>query len=146
VRPSVTEQLAGTARILRDVIAPAVDGAYPADILAGLVATLDALAAGWAEVPAYLAWDTARTLELLEAVAQALPEGQRGALREVASEEISALDVRALEAHHARARAVLADVVAAGPPPALVHPLAEHARARAARYPLDVAHRMPGQR
>jgi hypothetical protein len=142
----VSEQLSGAARILRDVISPAVDGAYPADILAGLVATLDALAAGWADVPAYLGWDAARTIEILEAAATALPEAQRSALRDVASEDVAALDIRGLEAHHARARAVLAEVVAAGPPPALAHALAGHARERAARYPLHVAQRMPGQR
>jgi hypothetical protein len=142
----MSEQLAGAGRILREVVAPAVSGAYPADILAGLVATLDALAAGWADVPAFMVWDAARTVEMLEAAAPELTEANRSALRDAASDDVSAFDLRALEAHHARVRAVLADVVASGAPPALVRAFGEHARQRAERYPLDVAHRMPGQR
>jgi hypothetical protein len=146
VRPTVSEQLEGTARILREVVAPAVEGAYPADVLAGLIATLDALARGWPDVPAFLAWDAARALELLDGVAPELGDDHRAALRRVASETPDALDVRALEAHHERARALLADVVAAGAPPALASTLAGHARDRAGRYPLQAEQRMPGQR
>jgi hypothetical protein len=146
VRPTVSEQLEGTARILREVVAPAVEGAYPADILAGLIATLDALARGWPDVPAFLAWDAARALELLDGVAPELTEDLREALGRVASEAPDALDVRALEAHHAKARALLADAVAAGAPPGLASALAGHARERAARYPVQAEQRMPGQR
>ena len=147
MRPTVSEQLAGTARILREVVAPAVDGAYPADILGGLAATLDALAGGWADVPSFLAWDAERTIGLLADVATDLDEGHRARLDAVSAEEPDdARDVRGLEAHHARARSLLADVVASGPPEALGAALADHARERAARYPLTAVQRMPGQR
>jgi len=144
VRPDVSEQLAGAARILRDVVAPSVSGAYPADILAGVIATLDAVATGWADVPAFLAWDAAATLALLDAVGDDLAE-EHGAARLALAAERPGPDVRAVAAHHTRVRALLADVVTAGPPPALVAPLAAHARERAARYPLDAAQRMPGE-
>ncbi len=146
MRPTVSEQLEGAARILREVVAPAVDGDYPADILGGLIGALDALAAGWADVPAFLAWDSASTLELLGAVVTELDDERRAELHAAASARVDNLDVHALEAHHATVRALLADVVAAGAPPALTAPLADHARQRASRYPLSAVQRMPGQR
>ena len=57
MRPTITEQLDGLRRILEEVVAPEVKDPYPADILAGVCATLETLAVGWSEVPAFLRWD-----------------------------------------------------------------------------------------
>ena len=57
MRPNVSEQLSGMRRVLGDVIAPDLEGGYPRDILDGVMSTLDALAASWLEVPAFLRWD-----------------------------------------------------------------------------------------
>jgi hypothetical protein len=143
MRPTVSEQLDGIGRILREVVLPVVDDAYAADVLVGVLATVETLASGWADVPAYLAWDAQRTLDLL-AAASALDERHRAALTAVlADPPADPTDLRALERHHARVRALLADVAAAGTAPDEV---SAHMRERAERYPLAVAQRMPGQR
>jgi hypothetical protein len=146
MRPTVSEQLEGLRRILDDVVAPAVDGAYPADVLAGVAAALDALAAGWAEVPAFLAWDVDETMAVLRAAADDDPRvAERVRGLDVAAPD-DPLDVRAWEAHQARVRGALAAVapsLADGP---LAERLAAHLRARVDRFPIRVAPRMPGQR
>jgi hypothetical protein len=146
MRPTVTEQLAGLRRILDDVVAPAVEGVYPADVLAGVLAALDALASGWADVPSFLAWDIDASMELLRAAAEhdAALAAQVRALEADAPRDV--LDLRALEEHQARVRTALAGVapaLAAGP---LAERLAIHLRARVDRYPICAAQRMPGQR
>jgi hypothetical protein len=146
MRPTVGEQLEGLRRILDDVVAPAVDGPYPADVLAGVVAALDALATGWADVSGFLAWDVAETMMLLRAAAEddgTVAEAVRDL--ELATPD-DLLDVRAWEVHQARVRGVLAELapsLAEGP---LAPRLAAHLRARADRFPIRVAQRMPGQR
>ncbi len=47
MRPTVTEQLQGAARVLRDVVAPHVTDANAAEQLGHAAVALDALAAGW---------------------------------------------------------------------------------------------------
>lgn len=47
MRPTVTEQLQGAARVLRDVVAPHVTDANAAEQLGHTATALDALAAGW---------------------------------------------------------------------------------------------------
>lgn len=131
MRPSVTEQLAGITRILEDVVVPAVDETYPADVLDGVIATLQALADGWIDVPAFLAWDAQASAALLAPIGVAPP-----------APPADPYDLRALEAHHAAVRGLLAEHAAAIPADAL----AAHLRARAERYPIKVTQRMPGQR
>ena len=133
MRPDVSEQLTGITRILEDVVVPDVEGAYPADVLDGVIATLDALAAGWLDVPAFLAWDARESAALLDAAGITVPDlpGDR-----------CDYDVRALQAYHAEVRALLAAHVADVDGDAL----AAHLRARAERYPIKATQRMPGQR
>ncbi len=47
MRPTVSEQLEGAARVLRDVVAPHVADANAAEQLGHAAAALDLLAAGW---------------------------------------------------------------------------------------------------
>lgn len=47
MRPTITEQLQGAARVLRDVVAPHVTDANAAEQLGHATVALDALAAGW---------------------------------------------------------------------------------------------------
>jgi len=147
MRPTIGEQLAGVSRILAEVVTPALVDPYPADIIGGLIATLDAIAAAWADVPAYLAWDANRTLALLAAAAADLQDAHREALDVLTRDRmVDVPDIRSLEEHHRAARALLADVVAGGIPPAIDAAVRAHLRDRADRYPLVVAQRMPGQR
>lgn len=128
MRPDVSEQLNGMRRVLQDVVAPEVDG-YPLDILDGVMSTLDALAASWADVPAFLRWDAGEMVRLLDG-------------HEVPPEPDDALDIRALEAWHARLRWLLQERV----PELLGEELTAHLKARAERFPIRPETRMPGQR
>src|SRR4051812_49287406 len=91
MRPTVSEQLSGMRRVLQDVVAPELEGGYPLDILDGVMSTLDALAASWMDVPAFLRWDAERMVALLEGPELPAPPGD-------------VLDMGALEAWHAQLR------------------------------------------
>jgi hypothetical protein len=65
MRPTFTEQLDGVRRILVEVVAPEVTAAYPADVLAGAIATLETLAGAYDEVPRFLRWDADATAAVL---------------------------------------------------------------------------------
>lgn len=146
MRPTVSEQLAGAARILAEIIAPAVHDPYPADVLGGLIATLDAIAAAWAEIPAYLAWDAAEMVTVLSSLGDGLDADRRDTLAALGDDVgRDALDIRALEDRHHALLGLLADVVASGLPAEQAHRVAVHLRERAARYPVVVTQRMPGQ-
>jgi hypothetical protein len=132
MRPTVTEQLHGIRQVLADVVAPHVADPYPADVLAGALATLDLLAEAWAEVPSFLRWDAAETARVL---------GLAGI--EAPPPPADPLDVEALHAHADSVRGLLESRMAT----VLADPDARdaavaHVRARADRYPL--AARPPG--
>jgi hypothetical protein len=112
VRPSVSEQLDGLRRILQEVVAPELTDPYPADILAGVCATLETLAAGWSEVPAFLRWDAEAASQILSEVLSAdapkLDESLAVQVREaLASPLPDPADFTALQAHHRQIRAAL---------------------------------------
>lgn len=65
MRPTVSEQLEGIARILGEVVAPEVAGAYPAEILAAAVDTLEALAAGHGRIDHFVEWEASATSAVL---------------------------------------------------------------------------------
>lgn len=138
MRPSVTEQLEGLRRILEEVVAPELNDSYPRDILAGVCATLESLAAGWQQVPSFLDWDTRASA--------ALVAGLRSDVTE-AVESADPLDIAQLEARHRESRAALE---AAIPTIAERDDLGElrtrvaaHLRERAERYPLKTVWRPP---
>ncbi len=95
MHPSITEQLDGIRHVLATVVAPAVDDAYVADVLAGIIGTIETLGR-WAEVPAFLRDDARRTADLL-VVAGITPP----------SPPDDPLDIEALVAHHDAVRGLL---------------------------------------
>jgi hypothetical protein len=126
MRPDVTEQLRGIRQVLTDVVAPHVADPYPADVLAGALATLDVLADAWAEVPRFLCWDSAATGHVLRLAGLRVPPMPD-----------DLLDLAALAAHHEELRGLLE----AAMPTVLAHDGARAAavqlfRDRAERYPL----------
>ena len=131
MRPNVSEQLTGMRRVLHDVVAPDVTGSYPLDILDGVMSTLDALAASWLDVPAFLRWDAEETARLLQS---------RGIDTPAAPDD--PLDLRALERWHADLRWLLERSVPTVNGPDLV----AHLKERADRFPVRPETRMPGQR
>jgi hypothetical protein len=126
MRPTVSDQLAGLARALDDVVAPEVDDAYATDVLDGVVGTLEMLSERWADVAPYLRWDveaSSRVLALVGVEPPPLPDDP--------------LDVTALEARHHEVQALLVDAM-----PTVVEDAEARAavvqlfRGRAERYPL----------
>jgi hypothetical protein len=142
MRPSVTEQLQGLRRILDDVIAPELTGSYPRDILSGVCATLESIAEGWQQVPAFLDWDIRASSAVLAHAAKAGCGAD-----DVEALDADPYDLAALENRHRATRAALERVVPAIAADeklgALRTQLAELFRERAQRYPLKVAWRPP---
>jgi hypothetical protein len=136
VRPSVTEQLDGLRRILEEVVAPELKDPYPKDILAGVCATLESIAEGWQQVPAFLDWDTRASMALV---------AQLGGEDLETVEAGDPLNIAALEARHRESRAALEAAI-----PAIAErddlrelrtQVAAHFRERGHRYPLKAVWR-----
>jgi len=89
MRPDPTEQLNGIRRVLAETVAPLVHDPYVADVLTGLLATLGLLAEGWAQVPAFLRWDSEATGAVLSGAGYEVPPGPD-----------DPLDLAAWQAHH----------------------------------------------
>jgi hypothetical protein len=150
VRPTVSEQLAGVRRILAEVIAPEVTGAYPVDMLRGVLANLEMLERSWANVGPFLSWDNKGTEVVLRATAP-LVAGELstriGACLSAAPTEDA--DVLALDAHNIALRGLLAEAVpelAAGGErtDAVYADVRDHLRARIERFPFTMNAPMPG--
>jgi hypothetical protein len=150
VRPTVSEQLAGVRRILSDVIAPEVSGAYPIDMLRGVLANLEMLEQSWTRVGPFLAWDNEGTEQVLRSVVPFVDGDLAARITAlVVAAPVDASDVGALEARNTALRAVLADAVpalarggdAAAPAFAGVR---RHLRDRIERFPLTMNAPMPG--
>src|SRR3954452_24227943 len=112
MRPDVSEQLDGLRGILERIVAPELHDPYPADILAGVCATLETLSSGWRRVPAFLQWDAEMTVALLREVLATvdLDDALDTQLRVlIFADPPDAADLRALEARHAQARQALAE-------------------------------------
>jgi hypothetical protein len=145
----VSDQLAAARRILTDLVAPHVDGDYPAALLAGVVDVLAVLERGWQDVPAYLTDDTARLRDLLARIADAatldLPDELRTRIAAFATVPTpTAAALAELSAHHERGRALLADAAPAvvSADDDLVHDaLRAYFELRIARFPLRPAPR-----
>jgi hypothetical protein len=124
----ISDQLTGAARVLRDVVAAEVQDAYAADVLRGVIATLDTLASAVDTHEDFVRWDAAATIEILRLAGvefTAQPEGSS-----VAALESWYLDVRAAYERSIPAVRSSADAEAA---------LRTHIVTRTERYPL--AHR-----
>jgi hypothetical protein len=136
VRPSVTEQLQGLRRILEEVVAPELNDPYPKDILAGVCATLESIAAGWQQVPAFLDWDARASAALAAEL-----EGTEIAVAELGDP----LNIAELEARHRESRAALEAAIAGREDVGESRrQVASHFQERAERYPLKTMWRPAG--
>lgn len=102
MHPSISEQLAGLAKVLADVVRPELADPYPVDVLDGVIAGLETLGRAWAQWPAYLRWDAEQTAAILRRVGIDPPEAPA-----------DPLDLVALEAHHAAVRTMLESAIPA---------------------------------
>lgn len=150
MRPTISEQLAGIRRILLDVVSPEVQGAYPADMLRGIVANLEMLERSWTDVAPFLAWDNDGTARVLAVVAPVVDSDLAGRIATVLDAPVpDPLDANALEARNTELRAVLADAIAVladgGEPSAAAYgDVRAHLRERIERFPLTLSAPMPG--
>jgi hypothetical protein len=146
----VSEQLAGVRRILADVIAPEVTGAYPVDMLRGVLANLEMLERSWSNVGPFLAWDNAGTEAALHAVAPLVDDELSTRIRAcLAAAPDGSADVTALDAHNTALRGLLAEAVPAlaggGDRTAAAYgEVRAHLRARIDRFPFTMNAPMPG--
>jgi hypothetical protein len=145
MRPTVTEQLAGTCLALERVVGPEVEGTPAAEVLRGLVKNLRMLGASHPAILPFLHWDvveTAALLERLRAVVPGVLADRIGAA--LAEEPVDPLDVTVVEGRDDALRALLAEAVVlldpAGPEQAAV---AAHLGERARRYPMRMVPDVP---
>jgi hypothetical protein len=138
MRPTIGEQLAGTCRILEDVVAPEVAGAQAADALRGLVKNLRMLETSWAAVLPFLHWDNAQTTALLRRARPAVPAVLAERITSVCDALASdPVDVTAVQEHNDRLRGVLSEVVAVLDTGSETYrAIAAYLNVRASRYPL----------
>lgn len=150
MRPTVSEQLAGVRRILAEVIAPEVTGAYPVDMLRGVLANLQMLETSWTQIAPFLAWDNAGTERVLEHAAAVIDDETATRIRAaLVAAPTDHTDVAALEDHNVVLRGLLAEIV---PPLAgggdhtadAYAELRAHLRERIGRFPLTMNAPMPG--
>jgi hypothetical protein len=150
MRPTISEQLAGMRRILAEVVAPEVTGAYAVDMLRGVLANLEMLERSWSRVGPFLAWDNAGTERLLEAIARTLdPPFARRVEALLLTRPVDQVDVEVLDAHNTALRDLLADAIpqlaAGGDRTAAVYEdVRVHLRERIGRFPLAMNAPMPG--
>jgi hypothetical protein len=151
MRPSVTEQLEGLARILAEVIAPEVEAPYAAEMLGGVIGSLDSLKTAWATVPAFLLWDIASTEAVLAAALPVLAEDLFAEISALVADAAGdTLDWSALEIRQVRLRELLARAV----PAILEHRedsnayalMVELFRDRAERFPFSMSARPPAKK
>jgi hypothetical protein len=144
VRPTVEEQLAGSRRILEDVIAPELSGAGAVESLNGLVKNLELLERSWTRVLPFLHWDNEHTAVLLRDARAGLPA--------VLADRITAdapvgdpFDVAAAQDRNDRLRGLLSEVVAVVDTDAAAYrAIVEHMRTRTGRFPLRMVPDLPG--
>ena len=149
MRPTFDEQLAGLRRILADVVGPAVDAPYPAEVLRSTIASLDMLSHAYVKVAPFLAWDNHATEALLADVAPRVG-GDLAARIEtaLAARPVDPLDTGALDARNVEVRGLLVDAIAplaggGGATSSTYAAVCAHLRERVNRYPFAMTASLP---
>ena len=136
MHPTIDEQLEGIARLI-DRTLERHAGDPSGDRLRTAAGTLRRIAGSWAEMLPFFAWDNAATLELLESVADQLPEEIASRVRAVPESEVDPLSARAAHDRNKELRGLLAEAIASLPPQSAEarSEIAAHLRERIARDP-----------
>ena len=145
MRPTITEQLAGTCRILEEVVAPELAGAQAADALRGLVKNLRMLETSWSSVLPFLHWDNDATAGLLGQARRSVPSPLAERIDTACAETApDPIDLDAVHSVNNRLRNLLSEVVLVLDPAEPAHAgIVAHLAARTARYPMRMVPDMP---
>ena len=145
MRPTVTQQLAGTCSVLERIVLPEVSGTPAGDVLLDLVRNLRVLEAGWGAVLPFLHWDVTASAAVLDDVRPEVPGPLRNRIDAALGAPLSdPLDVDVVQARDDALRALLVEAVlvvdAGGPAHARI---AAHLAERARQYPLRMVPDVP---
>lgn len=111
MRPTIDEHLAGTCRILEQVIAPRLTDPHTGAVLREVVRNLEQLRLGWDQVLPFLHWDNDRTAELLALAMDHVPAELAIRLLAESPAVDSTFDVEAVERHNELLRGLLSEVI-----------------------------------
>ncbi|SCW33716.1 hypothetical protein SAMN02927924_00021 [Sphingobium faniae] len=108
MRPTISEQLRETRRIMNDVIAPNLHDGYSAQILEKLLSNLGMLERCWANVAPFLAWDNEQAFAMLEAICSGVSADLAQGIDRVRQDAAGdPFDMQALEDRNTRIQALL---------------------------------------
>lgn len=139
MRPTISEQLRETQRILNDVVAPCLDD-YAAQILAKALANLEMLETSWQDVVPFLHWDNAASLALLKKLRQEADADLASMIDEAESAPACATyDVAMLQARNEALQALIHHAIKECGPYGHRH-IHAHLMERTGRYPMRPRH------
>lgn len=138
MKPSVTEQLQGTCRVLETVVVPHVAEPFARVILDGLIANLHMLSDAIPGVAGFLRHDNQATATLLASLQDALPDDVNARVTQlVNTPEPDATDIDALDDRNRQLRDLLAKAVCdEGLSPEHHRAIIAHMSDRASRMPM----------
>ena len=136
MHPTIDEQLEGIARLIDRTLERHADDPS-GDRLRTAAGTLRRIAVSWAEMLPFFTWDNAATSELLERLADQVPEEIASRIRAAPESAIDPLSARAAHDRNKELRGLLAEVIQALPPQSTAAraEIAAHLRERIARDP-----------
>lgn len=112
MRPTLTEQISGSCRILETVVAPQVSGTPAARALEEVTRALNLIGERWVDVLPFLLWDNSETRQLLTDGALLLEPTERTHIQHVlASPNPTTWDAAAVEARNVALRGALSQLL-----------------------------------
>ena len=136
MRPTVTEQLRDTRRILNDVVLPHIADGYAAQIASLALTNLEMLEGAWAKVLPFLHWDNAGALALLASLrGEISPELASAVARAAGAPPCDPYDMQALQARNEALQTLVHRAIGECGPGGR-EAIRAHLLERTARYPL----------
>jgi hypothetical protein len=141
LRPTITEQLRQTRRILEEEIAPCLVEKHPVQVLAYLLGNLQSLEDSWSRVLPFLHWDNSCTAALLQSVSSEVEPALAAQIADtVRAAAPDVLDFEAVQKRNADLRGLLARCVRESGAGELVS-VRTHLLERSKRFPFRPAPR-----
>lgn len=136
MRPTISEQLRATRRILNEAVLPQIDNNYSARILEMALSNLEMLETAWANVLPFLRWDNEAALKLLRQLRNEVGSDLASAIDQAESDPSGdSLDASALQARNEALQALVQKTIGACGPEGRRRIHAQLLE-RTARYPM----------